>query len=54
VILNILRKNTNPTKEKQKTLPTTIKETIKFKLEQAMKAQRGNTGVTLLFLQPHW
>jgi hypothetical protein len=50
VILNILRKNTNPTKEKQKTLSTTMKEKIKFTIEQAMKAQRKNTGITLLFL----
>jgi len=53
VILNILRKNSNPTKEKQKTLSTlttTIKEKIKFTLEQAMKALKGNTGISLLFL----
>jgi len=50
VIINKLRKNTNPTKEKQKTLSTTTKEKIKITLEQAMKAQRRSTGITLLFL----
>jgi hypothetical protein len=44
-----MRKNTNPTKEKQKTLSTTIKGK-KFTLEKVMKAQRRNTGISTLSL----
>jgi hypothetical protein len=29
---------------------TSIKVTVKFSLEQAMKAQRGSRGISLLFL----
>ena len=29
-----------------------LQETVKFTLEQTMKAQRGSRGIVLLFLQP--